>query len=69
MEPGSSDEGRIGNVAVYLWLVSLAAGLAVGVGIGAAIGRIGAGVAIGAGAGVAIGLLLNRRLKRNSGDS
>lgn len=55
-----------GANAIYLWLLSLCVGLAAGVGIGAAIGRMGAGVAIGTGAGVAFGLFLVRRVRPGS---
>ena len=56
------------NIAGYLWVLTLSVGLAVGVGIGAAIDHIGAGVAIGAGIGVAVGFALYRRYSSNCSD-
>jgi hypothetical protein len=63
------EQERNGNIAGYLWVLSLSVGLAIGAGIGAAIDRIGAGVGIGVGVGVAVGLVLYRRFESHSGDA
>ncbi len=65
-EPGSKEVKE--GIAVYFWLFSISAGLAIGAGIGAAMDSIGAGIGIGMAVGVAVGLALYRRFKDSSSD-
>ena len=46
-EKQDGQDAKAHAVAIYLWLLPLCVGLAIGVGIGAAMDRIGAGVAVG----------------------
>jgi hypothetical protein len=57
------------SVVIYMWLLPLAIGTAVGIGIGASFGSVGAGAAIGIGMGVTIGLVLYRRFKNRTSDN
>jgi hypothetical protein len=66
MEPNNQEPKA--DVAVYLWVLSLSVGLAIGAGLGVVIGSIGAGIAVGVGAGVTVGLFLYRRSTTNSSD-
>jgi hypothetical protein len=68
MEQKPSGQVSKGNIAGYLWVLSISVGLAIGAGIGAAMDSIGAGIGIGMAVGVALGFALYRRFKSNSSD-
>ena len=68
MEQEQSGQESKGNIAGYLWVLSISVGLAIGAGIGAAMDSIGAGIGIGMAVGVAVGLALYRRFKSNYSD-
>lgn len=56
------------NIAGYRWILSLAIGTSLGIGIGAAIDHIGVGVAICVGGGVAVGFFLYRQFYKTASD-